>query len=90
MFPSIAITPLQRRNQCILHPKKLTGGKARWELHRNGVCFFERIQEAAPHKTAIALRQLAFLFTKHSSKTNDIVCTLGEAGRTHKQSFPVG
>ena len=27
--------------------------KARWELHKDAVCCFEQILEAAPHKTAI-------------------------------------
>ena len=26
------------------------GGKARWELHQNATCYFEKILEAAPHK----------------------------------------
>ena len=27
--------------------------KTRWELHKNSMCYFEQIMEAAPHKTAV-------------------------------------
>ena len=46
--------------------------KARWELHKNAVYYFEQILEAAPNKTA-ALRPLASYLINHSSMMN-IIC----------------
>ena len=42
--------------------------KAKWELHKNAICYFERILEAAPHKTA-AVQPLTSCLANHSSKT---------------------
>ena len=40
--------------------------KARWELHKDTVCFFKQILEEAPHKTA-DVRPLASYLTNHQS-----------------------
>ena len=42
--------------------------KARWELHKDAVCCFEQILEAAPHKTATVLPPASHL-TSHPIKT---------------------
>ena len=59
------------------------GEKARWELHKNAVCWFEQILEAAPHKTAAARPRISNLRI-HPSKTNKTWRTLLEKqGQTH-------
>ena len=46
---------------------EVLGEKVRWELHKDGVCCFQQILEAAPHQTA-AIQPFTYL-TNHPSKT---------------------
>ena len=48
---------------------KMHREKAKWELHKNAMCCFESILEAAPHKTVTAY-PLASHLTNHQRKTN--------------------
>ena len=41
--------------------------KARWELHKDAVCYFEQIRVAATY----AVRSLTFHFTNHSNKMRE-------------------
>ena len=61
-----------------LDSSETLGEKARWYLQTNAMCCFEQIMEVTPEKIAAVL-PLASHFTKHSSKTNDMLGTAGEA-----------
>ena len=52
---------------CIL--MKHTAKKARWELHKNAMCCFKQILEAAPHKIA-AVWSLTWMVYKIGGKKN--------------------
>ena len=63
---------------------KMHGEKARWELQKKATCCFELIQEATPHKTAVAL-PLTSYHKNHPSKTKKTSRTLlKKQGQTHK------
>ena len=50
----------------------MQGEKARWELHKNTMCYFEQIQEIRPNKTA-AVQPLTSHYTNHPIKMNKTV-----------------
>ena len=58
---------------CMVAPyltlKKCLIKKAWWELHKDAVCYFERILEEAPYKTGDK-QPLTSQLTNHPSKTN--------------------
>ena len=64
---------------------KIHREKTTWKLHKNAVCYIERILEIAPHKTA-AVQPLGSHLRNHSSKTNKTRgALLKKQGRTHKR-----
>ena len=54
---------------------KMRWEKAKWELHKNPVCYLEQILEVTPHKTAA----LTIYLSSHSSKMNMTWGTDGKA-----------
>ena len=58
--------------------------KVRWKLHKNTVCYFEQILEAAPYKTS-AVQPLTSHLTNDSSKTRKAYWPLlRKQEQTHK------
>ena len=63
---------------------KAHGEKARWELHKNAISYFEQILETIPHETT-AVWPLTSHLKNHPRKTNKTCGTLMEKqGQTHK------
>ena len=61
--------------------------KGRWELHQNASNYFQKIQEATPHKTA-TVQPLTSHLKNHLNKTNKTCETLLEKqGRTNVTFF---
>ena len=52
-----------------LYSNETHGEKVTWELHKNVMCCFEQILEAASHKTAVVWLLNSHL-TSHTSKMN--------------------